>query len=77
MYLANSDHKHPLDEHLIAVARLAIQAAKHLGLPEDVVELCGVAGMLHDIGKVLPDFQNLINNEDLESAGKKVFCYCR
>lgn len=71
MYLANSDNKQPLDQHLAGVAKLSMYAARHLGLPEKIVELCGVAGMLHDIGKVHPDFQEYLVNEDFQSSSEE------
>lgn len=61
--IANSDHKHPLTDHLLGVSKLAVAAAQHLCLPECVVEMCGVAGLLHDIGKAAPEFQSFVRGD--------------
>ncbi|WP_152046245.1 HD-GYP domain-containing protein [Aureimonas psammosilenae] len=38
--------------HSIAVGALMIQFARHLELPEEEVQVLGIASLLHDIGKV-------------------------
>lgn len=38
--------------HSVAVCALMINLARHLGLPEDQVSAIGMAGLLHDIGKM-------------------------
>jgi diguanylate cyclase (GGDEF)-like protein len=46
----------PVDDHSSAVARYATAIARQLGWDGEEVSLLGIAGMLHDIGKVaLPD----------------------
>jgi len=66
--LANSDNKHDLINHLLGVCKLAMIAAKRLGLSEDLIEKAGVAGLLHDIGKADPSFQSFIQ---AQITGKK------
>jgi len=39
-------------EHCMNVAILAIAFGRHLGLPEDQLNLLGMCGMMHDIGKI-------------------------
>lgn len=42
--------------HSIAVSALMVQFARYLKLEENVVQLLGIAGLLHDIGKMsIPD----------------------
>ncbi len=55
--LAGLEAKDPYTyRHSLRVGHYAAMLARHMGLPEDRVELIGEAGRLHDIGKVhLPD----------------------
>ncbi|KTC42740.1 MAG: HD-GYP domain-containing protein [Pseudomonas sp.] len=55
--------------HSVAVCALMLATARQLGLPEHLVQLAGVAGLLHDVGKLtIPDTilnkpQRLSDNE--------------
>ncbi len=55
--------------HSVAVCALMLATARQLGLPEHQVQLAGVAGLLHDVGKLtIPDTilnkpQRLSDNE--------------
>jgi putative nucleotidyltransferase with HDIG domain len=42
--------------HSVAVAALMTSLARSMGLPDDQVQIAGMAGLLHDVGKVeIPD----------------------
>ena len=41
-----------MDGHSERVARMAVSVARKLGMPRDQVEKIGLAGLLHDIGKI-------------------------
>lgn len=49
-----------LEPHLREVSRISILHARSLGLPERLVEVLGLAGLLHDLGKADPAFQCLL-----------------
>lgn len=38
--------------HSVAVCALMLKLARHLDMPEDQVRECGLAGLLHDVGKM-------------------------
>ena len=57
-YLANSKQEQDLKSHLLGVMKMSMFCAEHLGVDEELKNLCGVAGFLHDIGKVSDNFQN-------------------
>ena len=46
--------------HCLSVSILAMGFGTHLGLPDDKIELLGIAGLLHDVGKmkINPDILN-------------------
>lgn len=50
--------------HSVKVARLAVRIAREMGLPENEIQQCYWASLVHDIGKVL------IPNDILEKSGK-------
>lgn len=49
-----------LIDHLPGVAAFARRFARGCGLPEDLVDACERAGLLHDLGKADPRFQTLL-----------------
>jgi diguanylate cyclase (GGDEF)-like protein len=54
----------PVDDHSSAVARYAAAIARRLGWESEELSLLGLAGMLHDVGKVsLPD--RILHGPDL------------
>jgi len=57
--LANSKGQ-DLISHLKATANISKAMAIHLGLSEELINKIYVAGLLHDIGKAVPSFQNFI-----------------
>lgn len=38
--------------HSVAVCALMLKLARHLGMPDDEARECGLAGLLHDVGKM-------------------------
>ena len=38
--------------HSVAVCALMLKLARHLGMPPDAARECGLAGLLHDVGKM-------------------------
>ena len=55
--MLSNNKGHDLVQHLKAVANLARGMAVKLGLPSDLVERAYTSGLLHDIGKCVPSFQ--------------------
>ena len=60
-YLAKSNGT-LLNVHSNDVRDMCKKLANNLHLPQDIVNLCTIAGYLHDIGKACPYFQKLYNN---------------
>lgn len=54
----------PLGRHLEDVAAFARCFARTLGLPDGLVRVLEVAGLLHDLGKLDPRFQALLREDD-------------
>ena len=51
---AKDQHSH---QHILRVQRYAVATARHLGLPEELVEAVNTGALLHDIGKLgVPDY---------------------
>jgi hypothetical protein len=50
----------PLESHLREVEKLCLHHGRSLGLPNALVDVLGLAGLLHDIGKADPAFQALL-----------------
>jgi CRISPR-associated endonuclease/helicase Cas3 len=58
--LANSYQKQPLDLHLIATMKTAMYCAVRMGVKDqDLINIAGLSGLLHDIGKCTKYFQNI------------------
>ena len=55
-----------LVSHLRAVSRLAEHLAHRLGADANLVELCRIAGLVHDIGKAWPGFQQYLTTGGTE-----------
>ncbi|KAB7742169.1 CRISPR-associated endonuclease Cas3'' [Parvibaculum sedimenti] len=51
----------PLQEHLLAVAKLASDLAEHIGLDKAAY----LAGLFHDLGKYNPDFQRRLEGQNI------------
>lgn len=51
-----------LISHLKAVSCVAKHLALKLGADEGLAELCGIAGLVHDIGKAWPGFQSYLTS---------------
>ena len=60
MLLAKSNPTQTLFDHSYEVANMAKQIAMSLGYPEAVANLCYTAGLLHDIGKAVSPFQEVL-----------------
>ncbi len=77
----NEDGRHQavrevsLEEHSTGVARWAKQFATACGLPPDMIQNLAAAGLVHDLGKSLPQWQLKIVRENKDSGilakGKK------
>lgn len=48
-----------LTDHLTGTMHLAMYCAKHLGLNEELTNIAGLCGFLHDVGKCTNYFQNV------------------
>jgi len=78
--LAKSDGT-TLIEHLKDVSKCAAELAIDLDLSEDLVEVARIAGLLHDIGKAEPKFQEIIKrkikekSENIDESDAEVECY--
>ncbi len=59
-----------LNQHLERVGNKAVYVAKCLGLPKEIVDDIGLAGRLHDIGKVDRRFQMQLVGGDLIEMAK-------
>lgn len=60
--------KQPLTKHLFAVGYVAYKLLKQLNIDQSLANLAFLAGVLHDIGKADPNFQNWLKRaDDVES----------
>lgn len=58
--LANSDNGQELVKHLIGTMKMAMRYAEFLGVQDpDLINIVGLSGFLHDIGKCTKYFQNM------------------
>jgi len=79
-FYAKSDRT-TLIKHLKDVSKCAAELATDLGLNEDLVEVARIAGLLHDIGKAEPKFQEIIErkikkkSENIDESDAEVECY--
>ena len=58
----------PLRSHLAGVGELARQMAERCGLSPEFVDDVGLAGDLHDLGKVDPRFQTWLHGSEVRAA---------
>ena len=79
--LAKPDETKLLIEHLKDVSKCAAELATNLGLSEDLVEVARIAGLLHDIGKAEPKFQEIMKrkikekSKNIDESDAEVECY--
>lgn len=59
-----------LVDHLPGVASFVRRFARGCGLPEDLVDACECAGLLHDLGKADPRFQALLRGGNRWAVGE-------
>ena len=74
MLIANSK-KQSLSEHLFAVGLLAKEIAKSKGAPTVVQSCAFIAGLLHDIGKIDPNFQKWLRKAKMISKRHPQSCH--
>ncbi|RSN68239.1 HD domain-containing protein [Candidatus Korarchaeum cryptofilum] len=64
--------KEPLIDHLIEVSELCRKLCKYAGLDERVG---AIAGLFHDVGKALPEFQRIKQREECDEMKRVVLEY--